>query len=164
MGPIQSGTFIGSYGPHGTEVIELTVNRNIVGTVGRKLTGDPNVPFGKVTFELLQEECLNIPLDLQSSIQHLSDFMENPVLLDYQGGLKMEFQVPDDCFERRTIPHKFCLGRWSCKCQVARHGFLEPSFIPGNFILFSEDEFAVLFLDLSSISLFRRVDKQLAAR
>ena len=48
-------------------------------------------------------------------------------------------------------------GRWICECQVAGHGFLNPSLIPGNFILFSQDVFAVFFLELSSISLFRRI-------
>jgi hypothetical protein len=33
---------------------------------------------------------------------------------------------------------------------------LNPRTIPGNFILFSEDLFAVLFIELRSISLFHR--------
>lgn len=156
--PLQSGLFFGNYGSHGTEVIELNVTSLIAGTVGRKVTGDPNVPFGEISFRLHHEKCLNIPAEVQDSLVSLSEFLDNPIYLDYQAGLKLDFVVPSGCIERQPIPFKSCIGRWSCECQVAEHGFRDPSFISGNFILFSEDVFAVLFLGINSISLFKRVE------
>lgn len=156
--PLQSGYFFGNYGSHGTEVIELNVTSLIAGTVGRKVTGDPNVPFGEISFRLHHEKCLNIPAEVQDSLESLSEFLDNPTYLDYQAGLKLDFLVPTGCLERQPIPYRSCIGRWSCECQVAGHGFRDPSFISGNFILFTKDVFAVLFLGINSISLFRRVE------
>ena len=50
-------------------------------------------------------------------------------------------------------------GRWKCKCQVSPHGFVRPSMIAGNFVVFTEDIFGVIFIDLRSISLFYRVSE-----
>ena len=46
---------------------------------------------------------------------------------------------------------------FQCSAQVAAHMFQDPQFIPANFVLFDQDEFAVMFLDIFCISLFRRV-------
>ena len=68
-----------------------------------------------------------------------------------------KFHMPQDMFEmdddeRSLLQKKTCLGRWAAEAQVAGHGFTHPSFIPANFILFSEDEFAVMFLDLLDVT------------
>ena len=44
-----------------------------------------------------------------------------------------------------------------CKCQIAGAGYTDPEMIPGNFIMFNENLFAVLFLELNSLSLYVRV-------
>jgi hypothetical protein len=43
------------------------------------------------------------------------------------------------------------------KCQIAGAGYTDPEMIPGNFIMFNENLFAVLFLELNSLSLYVRV-------
>ena len=68
-----------------------------------------------------------------------------------------DFLVPESMNERIPIPHRKCLGRWVGEAQIAAHMFVDSSFIPANFILFSQDEFAVMFLDLNCISMFYRV-------
>lgn len=157
-GPIlKPGLFVGTYGPHGTEIIELTVTDSLIGTCGTKVTGDPNVPFGEISFRLCSDQCLNIPRENQETMDALVEFLENPQYIEFQAGLELDFTVPANCFIREPILYTTSRGRWSCQCQVAGHGFVNPSLIPGNFILFSEDVFAVLFLELSSISLYRRV-------
>jgi len=158
---LNSGIFIGNYGPHGMEVINLTVTEAIVGTAGVKVTGDPNVPYGEVTFRITDPRCLNVPLEDQESIPNITSFMDSPDFIDFQEGLKLDFKVPADCFEKDEVQFRHCLGRWVCECQVAEHGYLDPFFIPGNFVLFSEDMFGVLFLRLGVLTVYKRVTNQL---
>ena len=48
-----NGRWVGRYGPHGDEVVEISHEGNAV--VARKVTGDPNVPAGEVTFRATLE-------------------------------------------------------------------------------------------------------------
>ena len=59
--------------------------------------------------------------------------------------------------ERVPIHWTQCKGRWAAEAQIASHMFQDPQFIQANFVLFSEDEFAVMFLDLNCVSVFHRV-------
>lgn len=161
LSALNSGIFIGNYGPHGMEVINLTVTESIEGTAGVKVTGDPNVPYGEVTFRITDPRCLNVPLEDQESIANITSFMDSPDYIDFQEGLKLDFKVPADCYGGDQVQFRKCLGRWVCECQVAEHGYQHPSFIPGNFILFSEDMFGVLFLRLDVLTLYKRVTNQL---
>merc|ERR1719400_2153032 len=70
---------------------------------------------------------------------------------------RFKFVVPDEVTQRPLIMWKECIGRWAAEAQIASHMFRDPKFIPANLIVFSEDEFAVMFLDLKSISMFHRV-------
>jgi len=67
------------------------------------------------------------------------------------------FRVPVDMSERVPIRWTSCKGRWAAEAQIASHMFQDPQLIEANFVLFSEDEFAVMFLDLNSVSMFHRV-------
>ena len=84
--PIPPGLFQSSYGPHGIELIRLEVplDNSIRGMKGVKVTGDPNVPFDKVTFEIDTPGCLNIPTEEQRSCRSLEKFLEDPQYLDFQ--------------------------------------------------------------------------------
>ena len=141
---------------------------------GVKVTGDPNVPFDKTTFEIDVPGCLDIPLEEQQSCGALEQFLHEPKYLDYQVphipshlwifflflcrrdlflisqcqgifGKIMELMPP---LARFIVSKTYLLvalaqliltinemyqkqGRWSCKCQVAGHGYMQPSFIPG---------------------------------
>ena len=101
---------------------------------------------------------MNIPREDQASLWNLNSFLDDsPAHLDFQPGLELDFVPPANCYGDEAISYRSCRGRWLCECQVAGHGFHDPRFIRGNFILFHEDCFAVLFLDIQSISLYRRV-------
>jgi len=158
--PLAEGLFKGDYGPHGVELVHLQVPENrIIGLKGTKVTGDPNVPFDKITFEVDEDRCLNIPEDVQQSCTSIIQFLQNPQYISYQEGLKLNFRLPEHCHGAENFPESLthCKGRWSCKCQIAGNGFTDPEMIPGNFIMFNENLFAVLFLELNSLSMYVRV-------
>ena len=81
---LSSGIFIGTYGPHGMEVINLTVTEPVAGTAGVKVTGDPNVPYGEVSFRITDSRCINVPLEEQDTVANITTFMQNPDYIDFQ--------------------------------------------------------------------------------
>ena len=94
--PIRPGIFVGSYGPHGVEVINLTRDSSRPGTCGVKVTGDPNVPFGQVSFHIGSgEQCLRIPREDQENLPNLVSFLENPTFVQYQVGLPVYFDIEE---------------------------------------------------------------------
>jgi len=158
--PIKPGMFKGSYGGHGVELVQLQLHMigyTMLGATGVKITGDPNVPFNEVTFRILGKDCLNIPMDLQGTVRGVrTAMMENETVL-FRADLVQRFRVPVDMAERVPIRWTTCKGRWAAEAQIASHMFQDPQLIEANFVLFSEDEFAVMFLDLNSVSMFHRV-------
>ena len=83
--PIREGLYVGSYGVHGVEMISVTSPSNCVkGTIGRKVTGDPNVPFNEITFRVTSEECLDIPLEVQADVRRLIEFEDDPTYKLYE--------------------------------------------------------------------------------
>ena len=66
--PLSPGLFVGQYSVHGSEFVRVEVmGSEGVYLRGRKVTGDPNVPFDQISFEVKSSECLDIPLENQSS-------------------------------------------------------------------------------------------------
>ena len=84
--PIPPGLFQANYGPHGNELIRLEVpaDKSIKAMKGVKVTGDPNVPFDKITFEIDAAGCLDIPMEKQRRCKSLKKFLNEPRYLDYQ--------------------------------------------------------------------------------
>jgi len=162
--PITPGLFAGDYSVHGVEIIQLEMPGDGI-IKGVKVTGDPNVPFDKITFKVDNpKKCLDIPRETQERCNLLLDFSNNPTLVDYQEGMRLEFLVPDDCRARLDEKTKdflreqnTCQGRWACECQVAGTSYDNPEMIPGNFIVFNNNVFGVIFLDLHTLSLYNRI-------
>jgi len=158
--PIKPGLFKGSYGGHGVELVQLQMHMfgsTMLGATGVKVTGDPNVPFNEVTFRILGENCLNIPMDLQGTVRGVRTAMMEKETVPFRENQVQSFRVPMDMSQRVPIKWTTCKGRWPAEAQIASHMFQDPQLIEANFVLFSEDEFAVMFLDLNSVSLFHRV-------
>lgn len=161
--PIDPGLFKGTYGAHGIELINLSFvssdEGGMKGVKGIKICGDPNVPASEVSFEIEKDMCT-----LVKSENGKLDF-DTIQFVEYQDDLAMDFCIPqnfdyddEDRFQTSSIRNlKSCKGYWQCKCQVAHDNFTNPQMIPGYFILFSNDMFAVLFIDLQSFSVFHRI-------
>ena len=79
--PVKGGLFKGDYGSHGVEFISLEMPRltnkgephrsGPSGVQGVKMTGDPNVPFGHLSFKITDNRPLIIPKEAQTSFRAL---------------------------------------------------------------------------------------------
>uniref|UniRef100_T1J548 F-box domain-containing protein n=1 Tax=Strigamia maritima TaxID=126957 RepID=T1J548_STRMM len=159
---IQPGLFKGTYSSHGLELVLLTYDSYGTKVKVTKVTGDPNVPAGELTFKSdLQYPIIlteNQQLDIQ--VMRQPDAVVSPIPLHklplQSFRLPAEFS-PDDA---NIIPST-CKGRFYGWGQVAGHGFTNPSFIGGHWIIFNEDLFGFLWFELLSLSLYHRVQEDI---
>ncbi|ESO91018.1 hypothetical protein LOTGIDRAFT_233514 [Lottia gigantea] len=157
---VQPGLFKGNYGGHGIELIMLTYLPDMMAE-GKKITGDPNVPANKISLYIDLRRPMFLNRDQQQTIDLLQqiDIPDSPPD-SYPHNLPPQpFRVPDDCFERFSgTPHK-CIGRFHAKGQIAGHDFSNPSRTPGHWVVFDENTFGFLWLELKSFSLYSRVQE-----
>jgi len=154
--PIQPGLFKGTYSAHGNEIINLSFifaeGGGMKGVEGIKICGDPNVPAPEVSFVIEEDMCTFVRSEDGELIFDIDQIVE------YKDDLTMDFCIPrdyeDDDPSIRGLTT--CKGYWQCKCQVAYDNFSNPEMIRGYFVLFSNDMFAVMFLDLGGISVYHR--------
>ena len=153
-----SGLFQAYYGDHGPEVVYLQDGQGV------KVTGDRNVPCDEISFRVTQGDPVLIPLEEQATTEGVirattEDYLQYLVTEVPGHNSGYDFIIPDGMeVDGPPIPWRTCLGRWVAEAQIAEWGFKNPSFIPANVVVFSEDEFAVMFLDLNCISLYRRLN------
>jgi len=159
-----SGLFAGHYSLHGTELINVEVGQdhdqeNFL-LKGVKVTGDPNIPFDKVTFLVKDRWCLNVSSEEQRTVGGMKEAMARHELVEFTEDLSLPFTLPQDCTADGDFPlgYTSCKGRWGCEVQVAWDNYEDPKMIPGQLIMFSKNEFAVIFLDLYSISLYKKIN------
>ena len=154
LSALAPGVFRGHYGHHGIELVHLQDGQAV------KITGDPNVPFNQVTFRVTSSQCLHLSQEQQASVIQVREATEAagdwPSQTVPETGRRTEFLVPEGMAERIPVTWRDCLGRWPAQVQIASQMFQDSQFILANFILFSPDEFAVMLLDLNTISLYHR--------
>lgn len=134
---ITPGIFKGTYSSHGVELVMVT--HNLIGQkiVVTKITGDPNVPEGKTTFEV----------DLRRPVPE-----DTPVL----EGEPRPFVLPQVYEARYAEFPRAYQARYHGVGQIASHGFLSPQMTPGHFVLFNDDLFGFLWLELMAFSVYSR--------
>lgn len=70
-----------------------------------------------------------------------------------------QFRLPPYTdMEGEELTETRCQGRWPAEGHIAHHGFTDDSFIPANFVLFNQDQFAVMFLELNSTAIYTRME------
>lgn len=190
--PIQPGIFKGTYGSHGIELVNVCYHRGEeldpeggggdeeegaapLHFSGVKVTGDPNVPCGQVSFTGSLEDSVELSAEDQATVEALlgSRAPRRPWRTGSRDS-RQPFRIPDDCYSRRPDAggsggrggedaFASCRSRFLCRCQVAGHEHLNPEMIHGHLAVFDDDLFAVLFLELHSVSFFHRVQEDLSA-
>lgn len=162
--PIQPGLFKGTYSVHGLELVSLLYeeDKNKVKTI--KITGDPNVPAGEITFRADLPYCMNLDLDAQRTIGDIERI--EPTLSDLDWNELSPHQpyvTPSDCYDTHSQLPNHCRARFHGFGQIAGTGFQNPSYVQGHWIVFNEDLFGFLWISLRSISVYHRVKKKFLA-
>ena len=91
------------------------------------------------------------------------------------GSAPQVFRLPGGCHGFNKHDFKVCLSRFGCQGQVREldgdgWGGIDGEdgdyeWIPGHFVVFSEDIFGIIFIELEDIAMFHRVpNKEIAAK
>jgi len=157
--PLKPGFFKGSYGSHGTELI-LVRYKDVHHIEGFKLTGDPNVPVSKITFNAYLTEVMFPSLEEQMDMDALRQVRPINILETSVPSPPYKVIIPEDYVEFRAISWekipKFCKGRYRGSCQIAGHGYRNPQFADAHFIIFNQSLLGLLIFDLSVMMVLHR--------
>lgn len=158
---IQPGLFKGTYGNHGLELVLLKYDSDGYTVTATKLLGDPYVPADKITFRANLRNSMILTEIQQLSMEDLRRITRTGSAILPENLPVQPFRVPFDCMDRGSLTPSKCKARFHGHGQVAGHGFTNSSYIPGHWIVFNEDLFGFLWLELKSLSLFHRVQETL---
>ncbi|GFR69771.1 F-box only protein 31 [Elysia marginata] len=167
--PVQLGLYTGDYGSHGVEILHLSLSTdNSNNLLGLKVTGDPNVPAGYSSLTIHLDKPIMLTLADQESVydmlraDHARDEESYAELLAsrQEGGegsdMRQPFAIPYDCMDRGAQPPSTCMARYIGKGRIAGTYYSHPTFCSCHFVKFSDTSFGVLWLDLSSFSIFHK--------
>jgi len=155
--PLKPGIFKGTYGGHGIEFISIE-KKSPYQFEAIKISGDPNVPCGKVSFTGDLRDFLFPSEEDQLSIDKLKPMeperQEDPNI--YR--TLQPYRSPPDCFIRAPFPlPDKCRARFKAECQVSEWGYSAPQFIKAHLVVFTQDLLALIILDIRSVVLFHRL-------
>ena len=168
--PIAPGIFKGNYGTppwgHGIEIIGINYTTDDDILVGTKLTGDPNVPMNKNTFnaELKNTIVLSKEEQRQYLCEHYDvDSIDSEFLK--KSDVHQPFILPPDVMleDHIILDYKTCSHRFLGVAQIAQTDYENSQMIPAHIIVFDNDTIGVLFLQLQSISIYKRITEDLGA-
>ena len=167
--PLRPGLFKGTYGSHGIEIINVMYENEMKIITGRKVTGDPNIPFGKISFQASLDKPMFLTKEEQRSLDLIKSYMaENNTCDDDLTQNKPSlnpFEPPYNCRIEPSLDRDIFqteMWRFQATCQVAFHGYDNPRFIDGNLIVFSENTFGVIYIDLQCLAVFDRIEEELS--
>uniref|UniRef100_A0A672TEX1 F-box domain-containing protein n=1 Tax=Strigops habroptila TaxID=2489341 RepID=A0A672TEX1_STRHB len=156
---IKPGLFKGTYGSHGLEIVMLSFHGKKV--KGTKITGDPNIPAGQQTVEIDLAHPLQLP-----DIENLCSFSElSHIVLEVREQVCAEgeettapasqpFVLPMGVISRNEDYSRTCRICYYGMGLIAGHGFTSPKRTPAVFVLFDDDCFGFIWLELKSFSLY----------
>lgn len=134
--------------------------------IGVKLTGDPNVPAGKITFQFSLSRAIVVPWSRQDDIEFLESLHHGPFhSIENPANLKQPFKNPfvmgvADEQDDGTNVVESCLCRFVGNGTIAGHGFTDPASIITHLLVLSPHQFLVLwFGDFMFPMLFEKVSE-----
>ncbi|XP_061196272.1 F-box only protein 31-like [Saccostrea echinata] len=154
--PIQPGLFKGTYSAHGIEILSLDYNEDMTEATATKITGDPNIPATKVSVKAELTSTLVLTASQQETLSALLEASEPNT--QHPLPETQPFKLPVDCYDR-DIPNipKTCTFRCNALGQIAADGYVNPSFSKAQFVVFDENTFGMIWLELLSFSIYARV-------
>jgi len=99
---------------------------------------------------------------MQKSIEDVETI--EPALSDLDWNelpLRQPYVTPSHCSVNHFRFPNHCRARFHGFGQIAGTGYQNPSYVQGHWIVFNEDLFAFLWINLRSVSVYHRVDKYL---
>uniref|UniRef100_A0A914WLA9 F-box domain-containing protein n=1 Tax=Plectus sambesii TaxID=2011161 RepID=A0A914WLA9_9BILA len=164
----RAGLYNGTYSVHGLELIECYFDmvHDELAFVGRKVTGDQNVPARELTFTayvnrrlLLNEDDIASPNNLSLAVQahEDSDFAVNDIASFRNQPFFGDHPWHWDC-SGMTLDR--CCGRYMSEGQIADSGFSLPAFSPQVLAVHSDKCFTLSWIELGCVSVFFRCDTQ----
>lgn len=153
---IQPGLFKGAYQGHGVELLLLSYSDEDKSAIITKIIGDENVPAGEITIisDLSQSK--------SKSDGAVTNTQSNSLPLSSTGVPMKRFQLSGSVFTDSVVLPEFYLYKFNSDCQVAYTGFVEPTFMKGEWVIFDNDSFGNTWLKLYSFSMFKRVNENFA--
>lgn len=158
--PIQPGLFKGQYGAHGIEILDLCYDEEMKNIHVIKITGDGNVPAQNISVyaDLCRPMVLNV--EQQSSMHTLREIDTPDIPEEGKSESRTQpFVVPRNCTNRVSKVPQRCIYRFHGQGRIAGHGYHDPSLTPGHFMVFDNNTFGFIWMDLYSLSLFSRVEE-----
>jgi len=135
------GLWIGKYGDHGFEMINITYVGDIL--IAKKVTGDKNVPADEITFQIDMSPPLSNP-----SLQPTKKPLENIVLSKEAAKRWGTSQIT----------------RYQGLGQVAEEGFVKHQWVDGQLIIINEEYFSFSWLPLNHQIFFGRPSPELSLK
>jgi len=162
--PINPGLFKGTYGPHGIELILLRFNRETTKLEGFKVTGDVNVPADENSFVADLNRPMVLTEEQQLTTRMLAqidthDLPEEDAASQMAGQI---FRVPIDCYDRFADTPTRCRARYHSLGQIAGHNYTGPSYTHNHFIVFDDNLFGIMWIELHSLSMYSRVAEDIS--
>ncbi|XP_018013678.1 uncharacterized protein LOC108670699 [Hyalella azteca] len=162
---LKPGLYCGHYGPHGYEIVMLEYKIKEIVLI--KILGDQYVPTREITvkiclpfsFSLTAKEqrtkgCNDlIKIEPESSKLPLSHCQKQPFVLPPFCSPGVETNIPSTCWARY---HGFG--------QLANLFHSQPKFSRVHVVVFSNEEFGVLFLSLKTFMMFRHIKRDFPQR
>ncbi|XP_031564262.1 F-box only protein 31-like [Actinia tenebrosa] len=142
---VLPGIYKGTYSSHGIELIMVCDCKDRI--LGTKITGDPNVPSGEITFDV----DLTYPLE-EGEEDNGSSVPSN--------NKKHPFHLPTGYFGEIPTHLKYYVRKFKGVGRIANTGFVSPQWTNNILYVFEKNEFGILWTELRAFAMFRRTEEE----
>lgn len=159
---ITPGLFKGDYSSHGVEVI-LFKYASDNELHGIKVTGDPNIPAGKISIKCYLDFPLQPTLKEQGFLKSLASVEKKKREVSLDELPKQTFMLPADLYidDLSSAVHapETCMARYHGACHLAHTNFINAAFAPAHVIVFNNDLIGLIVMKLRHLFLLTRINR-----